>query len=96
MTRRILPPFIAAPTHANGAKACRVMTATAVHTVSLPEGHFAAIVHDRDDDPEGVIVILDRSEAEPLVALLQNAITDAERLDAGQATLHAAKTGTVQ
>lgn len=83
MKPRTLDSIMHAPTHANGMKPCLVMTAAAVHTISLPEGSFAAMVHDRPDLETGYIVVMDRAETEALITLLQNAIDDADRLDAG-------------
>lgn len=88
---RTLPPFIQAPTHGDVVKICRVMTECAIHTVGLPEGHFAAIVHSvPGDDGPAVVSFLDRDEVLAHIKLLRNAIKDAERLDAGKAPIHAA------
>ncbi len=93
---RTVPPAMFAPTHSRpeGTRA-RLVTETAVHTMGLPEGHFAAIVMSRPE-PAGsafpdlaVIAILDRDEVEEHIRLLRNAIEDAERLDAGLPTIHA-------
>lgn len=88
--RRTVPPILTAPSHNGFEKQCTVMTETAIHTVALPEGHFASIVLTRPDSDEGAIAILDRDETEAHIQLLQNAIDDANRLDRGEATRHAA------
>lgn len=84
------------PTHANGMKRCVTMTATAIHTIELPEGHFACVVFDRDASEIGAVCILDRDEVEAHIIFLRNAMEDAERLDAGLAPLHSAPTLTRQ
>lgn len=71
----------------------RVLTAltateTAIHTIELPEGHFASIVL-ANASGQSMIAILDRDELEDHIRLLRNAMEDAERLDAGLPTIHA-------
>lgn len=88
--RRTVPPVLTAPSHNGVEKRCTVMTETAVHTVALPEGHFASIVLSRPTSDEGAIAILDRDETEAAIQLLQNAIDDADRLDRGEAALRGA------
>lgn len=88
---RTLPPVMAAPAHGGAEKQCVVMNETAIHTIELPEGHFAAIVLSRPISGIGVIAILDRDEVEAHIQLLRNAMEDAERLDAGKPTIHAAE-----
>jgi uncharacterized small protein (DUF1192 family) len=88
---RTVPAVMEAPTHNGVMKRCVVMTETAIHTIALPEGHFTAMVFSRTESDVAAIVILDRDEAEAQIALLQNAIEDAERLDAGLSTKHAAE-----
>jgi hypothetical protein len=81
------------PCHGGVLKDCVVMTETAIHTIELPEGHFAAIVFSRGAaSPIGAISILDEDEVEAHILLLRNAMEDAKRLDAGQETIHAAPT----
>jgi hypothetical protein len=74
-----------APTHSvPGGLPCKVMTETAIHTVTLPEGSFAAIVSSTKESEYGMITILDRDEVENHIRLLRNAMEDAELLDAGK------------
>jgi hypothetical protein len=88
---RTLPPFIQAPTHGDVTKICRVMTECAIHTVTLPEGSFAVIVHSLPGhDGPAVVSFLDPDEVEAHITLLRNASDDAQRLDAGRAPIHAA------
>lgn len=93
---RTVPRAMFAPTHSRpeGTRA-RLVTETAIHTVALPEGHFASIVMSRPE-PAGspftdltTIAILDRDEVEEHIRLLRNAMEDAERLDAGLPMIHA-------
>lgn len=94
---RILPATIYAQTHDQGDKQCVVSTSSAISTVTLSNGHsYAAIVQNQQGCPMGYITLLDRAEFEAHVALLRNAIEDAERLDAGKHPLHAAPTFTRQ
>jgi hypothetical protein len=89
---RSLPPVMEAPTHSHPAGApCFVANECAIHTVSLPEGHFAAIVTAQEGKSGGVAImsVLDRGEVEEHMRLLRNAMEDAERLDAGKPTIHA-------
>lgn len=78
-----------APVHGGGNKRSVVMTEAAVHTIGLPEGHFAAIVLSRPISEVAAICILGRDEVEAHITLLRNAMDDAERLDAGYAPKHA-------
>lgn len=81
---RILPPVVDFPTHEDGRKRCLVMTSTAVHTATLASGKsFAALVINSPEQPCGAAVVMDRAETEAMIALLQNAIEDADRLNAG-------------
>jgi hypothetical protein len=78
-----------APTHGGAFKDCVVMTECAVHTVTLPEGSFAAIVHSNPGpDGEAYLAVLDRSEVDDLITLLRNAIDDADLIDAGKPPVH--------
>lgn len=88
---RTVPAFMEAPTHSGGVQPCRVMTETAIHTVTLPEGSFACIVHSLAGGQLGVIALLDRDEVEAHIQLLRNAMDDAERLDQGLPPIHAAE-----
>jgi hypothetical protein len=87
---RTLPPFVEAPTHGGTLKPCIVMSEAAIHTVTLEEGNFAAVVLSLPG-PKGpaAIAFLDRDEVEAHIVLLRNAIEDAERMDAGKAPMHA-------
>lgn len=89
--RRALPPVMDAPAHGAVTKKCVVMTEFAVHTIELPEGHFAAIVLSRPVSDIAAIACLDRADVEAHIQLLRNAIEVAERLDAGKPTIHAAE-----
>lgn len=93
---RTVPALMFAPTHSRpeGTRV-RTVTESAIHTVGLPEGHFAAIVMSRPE-PVGsafpnltVIAFLDRGDVEEHIRLLKNAMEDAERLDAGLPMIHA-------
>ncbi len=91
MTRaRTLPASMDAPVHGGGTKRCVTMTEVAIHTVTLEEGSFAALVLSRPISDVGAISFMDREEVEAHITLLRNAMEDAERLDAGLATKHAA------
>jgi hypothetical protein len=87
---RTVQPVIEAPTHGGTIKPCITMTEEAIHTVTLQEGSFAAIVFSLPG-PKGpaVISFLDRDEVEIHITLLRNAMEDAERIDAGKAPIHA-------
>lgn len=87
---RTVDATMMAPVHGGGEKRSVVMTEAAIHTIELPEGYFAAIVLSRPVSDIAAIAILDRDEVETHIALLRNAIEDAERLDAGLAVKHAA------
>lgn len=86
---RSLPPIIMGLTHDGTMQPCLVMTDVAIHTVTLAEGHFAAIVTS-DGKGRASVQILDRDDIEAQILLLRNAMEDAERLDAGKAPIHAA------
>jgi hypothetical protein len=88
---RSVPATFPAPAHNNVMKNCVAMTQCAIHTIELPEGHFAAIVASRPNSDVAAIQILDRDEVEAHILLLRNAMEDAERLDAGLPVLHAAQ-----
>ncbi len=87
---RSLPSVMTAPTHNGAEKRCVVMTEAAIHTVTLPEGSFAALVLSLPTNEIGAIVVMDREEIEAHILLLRNAIEDAERIDAGKFPMHAA------
>jgi hypothetical protein len=89
---RTLPPVMAAPSHSHPEGVpCFVGTETAIHTISLPEGSFAAMVVAQEGPTGGVAIlsILDRDEVEEHIRLLRNAIDDAERIDQGLPPIHA-------
>ena len=87
---RTLPPVINAPTHTDPSKPCIVMTECAIHTLTLPEGNFTAIVHSLPGKGgPACIAILDHDEVEAHIALLRNSVEDAKRLDAGKAPINA-------
>jgi hypothetical protein len=88
---RVAPPVLEMLTHDQGMKDCFVATTAAVHTVKMPDGqHFAALVLNQAECPIGAVVLLDRAELDAQIALLRNAIDDADRMDVGLAPLHAA------
>lgn len=83
---RTTGPVMAAPTHSHPEGIpCFVMNECAIHTVTLPEGAFSAIVHACEGPTGGVavIAILDHDEVEEHIRLLRNAVEDAKRLDNG-------------
>ena len=90
MSARTVPAQMDAPAHGGVIKRCVTMTEVAIHTVQLPEGHFAALVLSRPNSDIAAIAFLDRDEVEAQITLLRNAIEDAERLDRGLPTKHAA------
>lgn len=91
--KRTLPPLLGCPTHTAPVKMCAVMTATAIHTIEVEGRHFACMVTDRPDLSLGAVSVMDRAEVEAAIALLRNAIDDADRLNAGLPTIHAAASG---
>lgn len=78
---RYLPPVVRAPTHDRGEQDCVVMNTNAIHTVTLPEGAFVAVVTDNGELAS--IAVMDADEVEAHIQLLQNAVADARRIDAG-------------
>ncbi|MFL6864058.1 MAG: hypothetical protein ACJ8DZ_13775 [Allosphingosinicella sp.] len=88
---RTVPPVIEAPTHGGVIKPCIVMTESAIHTVTLDEGSFAAIVLSLPGSGSAVLAILDEDEVEAHIMFLRNAIADAKLIDAGKAPIHAAQ-----
>jgi hypothetical protein len=87
---RTVAPSMEAPTHNGIVKRCLTMTECAVHTVSLPEGHFTALVHSNPGpDGKAVIDIIDHDEVEALIILMRNSVEDAKRLDSGRAAINA-------
>lgn len=89
--KRTAPAVMDAPAHNGVIKRCVTMTEAAVHTVELAEGHFAALVLSRPDSNIGAIAFMDREEVEAQIALLKNALDDADRLDRGEPAVHAAE-----
>lgn len=94
--RHNLPHVMKMPTHDQGMKDCIVTTSVAVHTVEIRGKHFAALVINQNECPLGAVSFLDRAEVEAQIALLNNAIEDAERMERGEAPIHAAPTLTRQ
>ncbi len=88
---RTVSRYMDAPGHLDVMRRCTVMTEVAIHTVTLEEGSFAAIVTNNDIGMAS-IQILDRDDVEAQIRLMRNAIEDAERIDAGKAPIHAAPT----
>lgn len=82
---RTVAGIIPSPTH-HGNKECVTMTAM-VHTVTLPEGSFTALVLSNDVGRRGAIAIMDHDDVEALIALLQLAVEDAKRIDRGEVPL---------
>lgn len=85
---RNVPPIVHAPCHKGAIKPCVTMTEVAIHTITLAEGSFAAIVASTPEGPTGSIQFLDRDEVEAHITLLRNAMEDAERLDQGLPPIH--------
>lgn len=89
--QRITPPLLEMLTHDQGMKDCFVAKSAAIHTVEIPGyGHCAALVLNQAECPIGAVILLDREELEAQIALLRNAIADADRMDVGLAPMHAA------
>lgn len=86
---RELPPVFKSPTHTGGQKPCIVMTETFISTIELAEGHFACMTFSRPDLESGAVIVLDRDEVEAQIAILRNAMDDAERADRGEPMVHA-------
>jgi hypothetical protein len=85
---RDLPPIMSMPTHEEGMKDCAVGISTAVHSVQLPSGKaYATLVLNQPGFPIGYATFVDRQEGEAMIALLQNAMDDADRMNAGEAPL---------
>lgn len=94
---RMLPPILEMQTHDQGMKDCAVMTDTAVHTVVMAGGRaYAAMVFNQQECPIGAVIILDRAEAEAQIALLNNALDDADRINSGKPPLARAERGMTQ
>lgn len=94
---RILPPILEMLTHDQGMKDCAVMTSTAVHTAVMAGGRaYAAMVFNQAECPIGAVIILDRAEAEAQIALLNNALDDADRINRGEQPIARADPGTLQ
>lgn len=82
---RIVPPIMECPSN-HGMKPCFMMDGVAIHTVTLPSGKaYAMIVHSNADRLTGAAALLNREEVEAHIALLRNAIEDAERINTGKA-----------
>jgi hypothetical protein len=74
-----------APSHSNpDGEPSFVANECAIHTITLPEGSFAAIVQSQQGKTGGVSIIgvLDEDEVERHIALLRSAIVDAKAEDA--------------
>lgn len=88
--QRTVTPFLELPVHGEaGRKPCRVMTTVAIHTIEVDGKWFAAVVHHRPGDEFGCVSILDEADVEVQITLLRNAIQDADRLERGEAAIHA-------
>lgn len=86
---RTLPSIMDAPSHNGIIRRCVVMTECAISTIKLPEGAFACIVASVPNaNRPASIMLLDRDEVEAHIALLRNAMDDAERVDSGLAPMH--------
>ena len=88
---RTTGPIMEAPLHDGRTGQAVVMTESAISTITLPEGSFACFVQSTPGCPFAAISILDRDEVEAHIQLLRNAMEDAERLDQGLPTIHAAE-----
>lgn len=94
---RVLPPIMTMMTHDEGMKDCAVMTDCAVHTVEMADGcAYAAMVFNQRECPIGAAVFLNRAEAEAQIALLRNALDDADRINSGKPPLARAEPGSLQ
>lgn len=93
---RILPPFVELPTHSRGVKPCMVCTDLSVSTVSLGDGHYAAVVANQIEAPVAAVMLFNLEEAKAHIALLQLALDDVERLYAGKQPLAALAVRTTQ
>lgn len=90
---RTLPPTMEAPGHDGLTRHCLTMNECAISTATLPEGSFACVVLSRTGQTmPAAVFFLDRDEVEAHIALLRNAIEDAERIDAGKPPIHASPT----
>ena len=66
-------------------------------TVTLASGKsYAVIVNNTPDAPCGAFVAMDRAEGEALIALLKNAMDDADRLNSGKPAFARRDPGMVQ
>lgn len=90
MTGIITPPLIEMMTHDQGMKDCFVATTSAVHTVGIDGQYVAALVINQPGCPIGAVILLNRTEMDAHIALLRNAIDDAERMAKGLSPIHAA------
>lgn len=94
---RRLPPVMEMMTHDQGMKPCAAMTDCAVHTITMEDGRaFAAMVFNERECPIGATVVLNRAEAEAQIALLQNALDDADRINSGKPPLARQDPGALQ
>lgn len=94
---RMLPPILEMMTHDQGMKDCAVMTDCAVHTVTMAGGQaYAAMVFNQCECPIGAVIILTRAEAEAQIALLNNALDDADRINSGKPPLARQDPGMLQ
>lgn len=85
---RIFAPIEQFPTRDQGKKDCAVSTTCAIHTITTTSGKaYAAIVFNQEHCPIGYASVMDRTEAEAHIALLQNALDDADRINGGKAPL---------
>lgn len=94
---RVLPPVMEMMTHDQGMKDCAVMTDCAVHTITMADGRaYAAMVFNQRECPVGATVVLNRAEAEAQIALLMNALDDADRINSGKPPLARNHPGSLQ
>ncbi|WP_066650727.1 MULTISPECIES: hypothetical protein [Sphingomonas] len=94
---RRLPPVMEMMTHDQGMKDCAVMTDCAVHTIVMADGRaYAAMVFNQRECPVGATAVLNRAEAEAQIALLMNALDDADRINSGNPPLARENPGSLQ
>ncbi|MGL4404655.1 MAG: hypothetical protein ACRCT6_02780 [Notoacmeibacter sp.] len=94
---RVVDAVMTLPTHHNpkGSK-CVSMTGTNFLTMQVGGTWYACLTTSRLESPVGAVVIMDRQEVESMIGLLQHAINDADRLNAGLEPIHTLKSTVVQ
>jgi hypothetical protein len=85
---REMPPVMESHTYGGVMRQCLVVTELDVTTVRLREGHFVCLALSRPDLETGMVMVMDRDEMEFMAQTMQNAMEDADLLDAGKAPTH--------